>query len=150
MGAYVSNIIRVLPYCWGNREKRSFEPSSGGIGIRLNTASVRLMMTMYEAISINGVITPCCTNLIIHPKMRAMTRFESGPAAAIRNSPERLFLRLYGLYGTGLAQPKTNPGVMMAIISGRMTEPKGSICLIGFKVSLPCNRAVGSPKRSAI
>ena len=81
-------------------------------------------------------------------KNSAMRRLEHGPAAAMRNSPERLFFRLYGLYGTGLAQPKVKPA--REVMMGTMIEPMGSICFSGFKVNLPCNLAVGSPNQSAM
>ena len=46
-------------------------------------------------------------------------------------------LKLFGLVGTGLAQPK--PTMMI------INSPMGSMCLIGFKVNLPNLSAVGSP-----
>ena len=46
---------------------------------------------------------------IINPKAIAIKKFESGPAAETISSPHLWFFRLYGLYGTGFAQPKRNP-----------------------------------------
>ena len=149
-GAYCSSIIRPRPYWFGMIEKRILEPSRGGNGMRLKMARTILMMTMYEKIIRTGseTVPPADKNLMIVPNMRASKRFEPGPAAAIKNSPCLLFLRLYGLYGTGLAQPNVNPA--REVIRGTMIEPIGSMCLSGFKVNRPESRAVGSPSRSAM
>jgi hypothetical protein len=48
---------------------------------------------------------------------------------------------LYGLYGTGFAQPNAIP-VVKIIIIGKITEPIGSICRIGSKDNLPAFFAV--------
>ena len=85
---------------------------------------------------------------IIVPKIKAIKMFDPGPAKAMRNSPIRRCFKLYGLYGTGFAHPKVKPA--NEVIIGTMMEPTGSMCFSGFKVNLPCNRAVGSPRRSAI
>ncbi len=94
-----------------------------------------------------GVTLPANTKRMIVPNMSASNRFETGPAKAMRNSPCLLFFRLYGLYGTGLAQPKVKPA--NEVMMGTIIEPIGSICLIGFMVSRPAYLAVGSPRASA-
>lgn len=77
--------------------------------------------------------------------------FESGPAKETRNSPSLGFLKLYGLTGTGFAHPNMIPPGKSAHIIGTTTEPIGSMCFIGFNVSLPAYLAVGSPcQRAAI
>ena len=43
---YDSNNWRVRLYCCGNSEKRILEPSSGGIGIRLNIAKMIFIATI--------------------------------------------------------------------------------------------------------
>src|SRR5690606_23862805 len=58
--------------------------------------------------------------------------------------------KLYGLYGTGLAQPKRKPALEIRRRAGMMTEPSGSICTNGFGDRRPWSRAVGSPSQSAM
>lgn len=48
-------------------------------------------------------------NRMRSPNTSAIVILESGPAAATMASPQRWFRRLYGLYGTGFAQPMINP-----------------------------------------
>lgn len=88
-------------------------------------------------------------NLITNPKIIAIRKFVAGPATETFNSPHFWSLRLYGLIGTGFAQPKIGPLPMVANKSskGRITEPKGSKCFKGFKVNLPACFAVGSPNQ---
>ena len=50
--------------------------------------------------------------------------------------------------GTGLAQPKTGAPVS-ASTTGTTTEPNGSMCLIGLRVSRPARLAVSSPHQRA-
>ena len=88
------------------------------------------------------------TRRIMKPKTRAIDKFEAGPAKAMRNSPVLLFFKLYGLYGTGFAQPKVKPAKY--VISGTTIVPIGSMCFNGFRVRRPCRRAVGSPRRLAM
>ena len=64
-----------------------------------------------------------------------------GPAAAISIMSRRGRLRYRESTGTGLAQPK--PMRTMA------SAPMGSRWAMGFKVSRPWSRAVGSPSRLA-
>lgn len=83
-------------------------------------------------------------SLKINPINIAMPRFDNGPAAATFNVPYLESLRLYGLNGTGFAQPIKIPEDINKNM-GRITVPIGSMCEIGFNVSLPAFLAVGSP-----
>lgn len=126
-----------------------FEPSSGGNGIELNTASKILIITIYSTTSRNDCVIYIEPKRIPNPKTSAIKRFDNGPAAATIAGPHFWFFRLYGLYGTGFAHPKINPVPEKARSAGIITEPKGSICGIGLSVSLPAILAVGSPNFSA-
>ena len=84
--------------------------------------------------------------LTMIPNKIATKKFEAGPARAISGSDMLLFLKLYGLYGTGLAQPIIKPVPVRYKNSGRTIEPNKSRCFIGFNVSLPSYCAVLSPK----
>ncbi len=107
-------ILRIRKYLSGKTEKNSLDPSSGGKGMRLNTAKSTFTMTIFDATNANETIVDVvgvivATYLMINPKISAINRFDTGPANAIKNSPTFLFFRLYGLKGTGFAQPKANP-----------------------------------------
>ena len=87
--------------------------------------------------------------------MMAMIKFDAGPARDIRAASRLGFLRFQGLKGVGLAQPKRKNGpevtrLIMIRKSGKMTVPSGSICTIGFRLTLPWCLAVGSPSLFAI
>lgn len=88
-------------------------------------------------------------NRIASPKTKESERFAKGPAAPTQAGPHRLFRKLYGLYGTGLAQPIKNGLCVIMSRAGRRIDPKRSRCGIGFKVNLPAYLAVLSPKASA-
>lgn len=81
----------------------------------------------------------------IKPKIKAKDRFAPGPAAATFREPYFRSRKLYGLIGTGFAQPIPMPVVRIERI-GTTTEPIGSKCLMGFRVRRPAYFAVGSPK----
>ena len=92
-------------------------------------------------------------NLMRRPKKRAKRKFDPGPARATLTLSHLASLKLYGLMGTGFAQPKIKGKIVgaprrigIAKISGKIIEPKGSMCGIGFKVRRPAYFAVGSPK----
>lgn len=102
-----TRIIRRRPYLSANEEKanllpigiiekRTFEPSSGGIGIRLNIAKLILTITTTAKIEINGLPAPNVeiSILISIPKIKATTILESGPASATSGSAIFLFRRL--------------------------------------------------------
>ena len=71
--------------------------------------------------------------------IKAVIKLDTGPASAVSAMPQRLFLKLAILTGTGRAQPKPN--------SSRHMKPIGSICAIGDSVTRPESRAVRSPSR---
>lgn len=154
---------KIKPYCSkninneekesGKSEKRILEPSKGGIGTRLKIAKARLVMTMEEIIKPKpaGRLAPKekrPERRKKNPKIIAMERLAKIPAEATATVPHFRLLKLFGLYGTGLAQPKTKP-VEKYINAGTTMEPIGSRCLRGFKVSRPALRAVSSPNISA-
>lgn len=103
----IRKIKIITPYCLrkffiqknfsGKKLNKIHEPSSGGTGIKLNTASHILIDTIYEsAIAIAGFAknTDIGVNLIIKPKTIATDRFEMGPAEETFNSPYFLSLKL--------------------------------------------------------
>ena len=57
----------------------------------------------------------------------AKIMFESGPASATKLAPQRWFFRLYGLNGTGFAQPKRIGAPVKSKNPGIMIEPQRSI-----------------------
>ncbi|MFH1455013.1 MAG: hypothetical protein ABIF22_01690 [bacterium] len=138
--------------CTGKNAKSIFDPSSGGIGIKLKTARLTFIRTTKLNILIRGIEEKlkCNNPLIIRPKIIATRRFDAGPAIDIRGSATFLFFKLCGLYGTGLAQPIIKPACVIARARGKITEPNQSRCLRGFRVSLPSYCAVLSPKQRAV
>ena len=69
-------------------EKRTRDPSKGGIGIILNTARTRLIMTMVDEIAINpGFAIPNSPEKRMRsPKKIAREKFTIDPDAATRGS----------------------------------------------------------------
>jgi hypothetical protein len=132
----------------GRIAKRIFDPSSGGSGTILNMANIKFMITIYTEILMKATDNVPAKERIISPNKIAINKFEAGPAIEIINSPHFLFDTLYGFHCTGFAQPKVKPANV--VISGTIKEPKNSRCLKGFRVSLPCNLGVGSPRISAV
>ena len=74
--------------------------------------------------------------------------FANGPASATIASPHLWFRRLYGLKGTGFAQPIIKPPNRYDM-TGKIKEPNHSKCLKGLSVSLPANFAALSPCKYA-
>lgn len=64
------------------------------------------------------------------------------PAAETRSSPFLKLVKLRGLTGTGLAQPKSMGDPENIKSPGKRIVPMGSMCGIGFKVNLPALSAV--------
>src|SRR3989344_4950984 len=108
----------------GSRENSTFEPSSGGIGTRLNTPRRMLMKMIWETkkpkdesgvakaplVNEGASVAPAMAvrSAPLKGKSRrpaenaaARARVENGPAQATRRSPIRGFLRFRGSYGTG-------------------------------------------------
>src|ERR1035437_2144297 len=81
----------------GKKEKKIFEPSSGGIGSKLKTARLTFIKTTNINIFIRLVNMGEEANpkypipLIIKPKIVATRRFDTGPARDIRGSATFLF-----------------------------------------------------------
>ncbi len=153
----------ITPYCsrnlrtpymeLGRNANKTPEPSSGGIGTRLNIASAEFVITMILNSPISAVdqfvIGPAERMRMNIPNTNASVILLSGPAADTIAVSLSGFRKLRGLIGTGFAQPNTTPPGIIAIKRGSIIEPNRSMCLIGFSVSLPARRAVGSPNRSA-
>ena len=86
-----SSARRICHKLFGKIENKIFEPSSGGIGTRLNVANTRLINTI--------VLTIYCKESDrdpdampkrkIRPNTRAITMFVAGPAMATNASPHR-------------------------------------------------------------
>ena len=132
---YLSNPSLILYRFGGRREKSTFEPSSGGMGMRLKTAKTIFIITIYEEMSINASDTVLPKKRIIKPKIRAIRILANGPAREIMSSPHLLFFTLYGFHCTGLAQPNVNP--IREVIIGTIKDPNKSRCFRGLIVSLP-------------
>jgi len=91
---------------FGRREKSILEPSRGGIGTRLKIANPKFIRTIEEITEIKLTETALLMEKRrIRPKKIAMERFAKIPAEATAIVPHFLLVRLFGLYGTGLAQP---------------------------------------------
>ncbi len=116
--------------------------------MRLNIISDKLTVMM-ERSSIGKLLLPIGKNLAIRAKIPAMTKFDNGPARATRRRSREGLRKLKGLTGTGFAQPKTKPVPVRIKNAGNRIVPIGSIWLIGFKLTRPSTRAVGSPSLSA-
>ena len=150
MNPHLSKKPRISSARPGNKLNKIFDPSSGGIGTRLKIASSTFMSTATnKSWTKESERDSTGASLITIDNTRATAIFEAGPAIATSNSPHLLFRRLYGLYGTGFAQPKMSPPGRIANIRGRITEPKGSKCFSGFSVRRPSYFAVVSPKNKA-
>lgn len=131
----------------------SFDPSSGGIGRRLNIPKNRLYVTIkfntYNAILVPNDCGIKPIRCIRSAAIMAIITFVNGPTSETR---ARSFLpswRLNGSIGTGFAPPKitgdpptnSNNGIRIVII--------GSMCDLGSNVNRPASRGVGSPSLSA-
>lgn len=133
----------------GTNVNRMWEPSSGGIGKRLKTASRRFINTTApKAKNKDWLAWMAGIKRIINPKTTASKMFEAGPARATFKSAY-FPLKLKGFIGTGFAPPIIKLVGRIIIKSGKITVKKGSIWGIGFKVSRPIFFAVGSPREYA-
>ena len=101
---YRSSIASMLRHRYGSTAKSTFEPSSGGIGIRLNMASQRFIFAISKAIWMKFVRnTPEIPaemwdeNLISKVKHIAISKFASGPIPPTMAGPHFWFFRLYAL-----------------------------------------------------
>ena len=140
---YLSRKFRISCFS-GKRLYKIFDPSNGGIGTRLKTIRAKFTITIDTKIS-NICELTTRPLLRARPKIRASTRFDAGPASATMSSPHRLLDKLYGLYGTGFAYPKTTGDPLLISRNGRKTEPNQLRCTRGLRESLPALYAVLSP-----
>lgn len=135
----------------GKRSAKTFDPSRGGIGMRLKMARSKFNFAIKSSSPLKSTITvdswPFTKRKRTLVKI-AISMFVKGPASetrAISFLPSR---RLKGSTGTGFAPPiMIDPERKR--IRGRNTLKIGSICFRGSNVILPMSRAVGSPRRSA-
>ena len=117
-------------------------PSVGGIGIKLNTIRMALMIIPNILIKISGEVSIAMlsgnklASLAISVQAMAMSKFAKGPAAATSIVSRLRFGKLLKLTGTGLAHPKAKPTVKIKT-SGTRIVPIGSMCLSGFSVRRP-------------
>ena len=121
------------------------------MGIRLNIAKPKLIKTIEVIIDRKDETIPseAKRKRSINPKNKATKIFANIPAEATATVPHFLFVRLFGLYGTGFAQPNKNEAWVKTKNKGIITEPNKSKCFNGFKVSRPAYSAVLSPKCKA-
>ena len=157
----------------GKMKKNSFDPSKGGMGMRLKKAKITFQKTIITIIAKNiepkeldiKTLSPCQSailklliiltltdkgTVIIFPKKapkKAIIMFEPGPARATQIGPLFWSLRLYGLYGTGLAPPKAKrPPLKTKSAKGIKIVIIGSIWRNGLALNLPAYLAVKSPR----
>jgi hypothetical protein len=132
---------------FGKKSNNICDPSSGGIGNKLNVNKNTLRNTPYQ--SKLFIIKFCSPTIFteIRNKPNNNTekiKFESGPANETIASSIKGFLKFFLSTGTGLAHPiNANPDAKAA--NGIITLPIRSICLKGFIVNLPKFFAVSSP-----
>jgi len=140
-------------YLLGKKSNKICEPSSGGIGNRLNANRNKLRYTANQSTlkTIGGIVPPALkprSSAIAKKKMNDKIRFENGPAADTFASSIKGFLNFLLSTGTGFAQPIIAKPDANAI-TGTITLPRISTCFIGFSVSLPSFFAVSSPSLNA-
>ena len=133
---------------FGNKSNNMCEPSSGGIGNKLNANKNTLRNTPYQSKSLIIILLSPKIFTEIIKKTNNKTesiKFDSGPAKETTASSFKGWLKFLLSIGTGLAQPiNANPEAKAA--SGIITLPIRSICLKGFNVNLPNFFAVSSPR----
>ncbi len=142
---YVLAILSKRLNLSGNNENRIPDPSRGGTGTALKTASKIFKNTIKADISIiEDGITKIAEALMIKEKKIAIKRFTTIPAIETKNNA--LFLtsgaKFAEFTGTGFAQPNKKPAFVTTRIIGKIIEPKRSKCGIGFMVNLPAILAV--------
>lgn len=130
---------------------RIFDPSKGGMGKELKIAKTKLIKAVnFKTESrVNGT----SNGLKIFNKTAAktaMAKLIKTPAAETQSSPDFISLKLKGLTGTGLAQPKSMGEPENIKRAGKRMVPIGSMWGMGFKVNLPAASAVLSPNLKAM
>ena len=115
--------------------RKTCEPSSGGIGIRLKKQSTQAQRRHLEQ-QIHATSEPNITATRADAtSATARMTFIAGPAMAMSISSRQRWLRLPGLNGTGLAQPTKNlptDGDAKIMINGSSTVPIGSMWTRGL------------------
>ena len=146
---YCSNAAIYFSADFGKKAKRTFEPSSGGIGTRLKTPRATFIkITMFMKNKNAGEANPKNAKIFkIKLKIIAIEKLLNGPDKPINPLSLLGFFKYKGLNGTGFAQPNKTGLLIKKRVNGKRNEPKKSRCFIGFKVSRPAFLAVGSPKR---
>ena len=145
---------------WGKIRAKTLEPSRGGMGIKLKIARRRLICAIFESNqNMSGrndpapvSISPPDEKVIILIKklaIMAIKIFVRGPDKETSAMSFRPSFRLNGSTGTGFAAPKITGEPEIIKRRGRRTLINGSMCFLGFRVSLPASLAVGSPSFSA-
>jgi hypothetical protein len=125
----------------GKKEVMIRDPSRGGMGIRLNTARIKLRKAPRINIFFNGKLS-----LIKTIRIKAKNIFAKGPDKPIHLISFFGFLKWLGFIGTGFAYPIANvPRERIRRKIGKSTVPKVSIWAKGFRVSRPESLGVGSP-----
>ncbi len=125
------------------------EPSSGGMGTRLNVARTRLVRITISSAKTAGPGSDEANPLITKPATTANIIFDRGPAMATNASPFFPDLRALKFTGTCFAQPRMIPPGKITQSRGNIMDPNGSMCFIGFRVRRPMILAVWSPWLSA-
>lgn len=77
-----------------------------------------------------------------------LEQVRSGPGERHEHLVAPPVLESVGVVGNGLGV-REHEAAAMAMMMGSTTEPNGSRCLAGFRVSLPASLAVSSPHRWA-
>src|SRR5512132_453453 len=154
---YGRNRYQAGSHSRGSTRSMSDEPSSGGIGNRLNRPRMRLASAKNSSTWItSGKSATRNASPVYAPKAaRAATaattinaKFDRGPASPTKSISRRGLRSFVGSTGTGFAQPNA-PNPLIVSSAGRMIEPNGSMCGIGFSVRRPARLAVSSPKSNA-
>lgn len=104
--AYLFKKFSTYLYRTGSRAKTTFDPSSGGIGIKLKNPNTMLTNTIrYTAVmALVGMPHPA-PKRAIKPKTIARQKLATTPANETSNMPFLGFVKLRSFTGTGLAQP---------------------------------------------
>ena len=127
----------------------TLDPSSGGTGTKLKTIKKTFNNAKFNKNIINKLVfgskVGTKTRKVISA-IKAIIKFDNGPAMATIAGPYFGYFKLYGLNGTGLAQPNAAP-LVTSMIRGIIIVPHISMCAIGFKVKRPAFLAVLSPSR---
>src|ERR1019366_3557808 len=110
----------------GSAASNTRAPSSGGTGIRLKMNRATLISTKisrtFRTPTWPGLDATFCSTRKTTPPITAMTRFDTGPAAATIASPVRPLRRFAKLTGVGLAQPIPTPA---EVARRRVAQPVG-------------------------